>query len=177
MNRSCRRIRATTDRGVHENRSEIRRALWPNCGRGVYMATISKKGKSWQFQIRRVGQKPICKTFVRHFFNVSGLIPNMVATSASVMQSARKAAAAGPCSAGGRRDIASTTSDVAWCPERLRREGFGRTAWRPPAATWRTDQPGRRRSSRWPPPATPRPGTRPANLPTRAVHGISADIA
>ncbi len=27
------------------------------------MATISKKGKGWQVQIRRVGQKPICKSF------------------------------------------------------------------------------------------------------------------
>lgn len=27
------------------------------------MATISKKGKKWQVQIRRVGHKPICKTF------------------------------------------------------------------------------------------------------------------
>lgn len=48
---------------------------------------------------------------VRHFFSVSGLMPNIVATSASVIQPTSRAAAAAPRSSGGRRETAPSASD------------------------------------------------------------------
>ena len=49
---------------------------------------------------------------VRHFFKVSGFTSNIIATIASVMQSAIKAAAAGPWSAGSKSEMTSTAKDA-----------------------------------------------------------------